>query len=454
MRKPESCAVIGYGRFGALWSSVLARDFSVRLYDVSAERQASAAPVQGVEFVTLPEALEADVIFYAVPISDFEEVLISHLPYFERMGSPKTLIDLLSVKVHPARVFERRLPKGYEAILMHPMFGPDSVERIGNDLNLSGLKLVMDSFFATPETNEFWRNYFIGRGLEVLALSADEHDRWAAESQGVTHFVGRTLDEFGLTPSPIDTAGAIKLQEIRTQVSKDSWQLFLDLQTYNPYTVPMRVRLSAAQDKIFNKLLPNRIYKDKLVVGIQGGPGSFNEEAANYYMSRTPELEYELKYLHTTENVLRALHEGRVDRGQFAMHNSIGGIVTESVDAMSRYNFEIVEEFAIKIAHALMIAPGADFAKVERIMSHPQVFRQCAGNLRAKYGRLEQVSGEGDLVDHARVAQLIASGELPATTATMGSKVLAVLNGLKIVEDNLQDLDNNFTSFLWVQRPS
>ena len=101
-----------------------------------------------------------------------------------------------------------------------------------------------------------------------------------------------------------------------------------------------------------------------------------------------------------------------------------------------------------------MIAPGADFAKVERIMSHPQVFRQCAGNLRAKYGRLEQVSGEGDLVDHARVAQLIASGELPATTATMGSKVLAALNGLKIVEDNLQDLDTNFTSFLWVQRPS
>jgi prephenate dehydratase len=35
----------------------------------------------------------------------------------------------------------------------------------------------------------------------------------------------------------------------------------------------------------------------------------------------------------------------------------------------------------------------------------------------------------------------------------MGSKTLADLNGLRVVEDNLQDLDENFTSFLWVERP-
>jgi prephenate dehydratase len=31
--------------------------------------------------------------------------------------------------------------------------------------------------------------------------------------------------------------------------------------------------------------------------------------------------------------------------------------------------------------------------------------------------------------------------------------MLAELNGLRVVEDNLQDLDENFTSFLWVERP-
>ncbi len=31
--------------------------------------------------------------------------------------------------------------------------------------------------------------------------------------------------------------------------------------------------------------------------------------------------------------------------------------------------------------------------------------------------------------------------------------MLAELNGLRVVEDNLQDLDENYTSFLWVERP-
>src|SRR6202043_2424300 len=40
--------------------------------------------------------------------------------------------------------------------------------------------------------------------------------------------------------------------------------------------------------------------------------------------------------------------EGTIDRGLFAIHNSAGGMVGESVAAMASYRFSIVEEFAIK----------------------------------------------------------------------------------------------------------
>jgi len=53
-------------------------------------------------------------------------------------------------------------------------------------------------------------------------MSADEHDRLAAQSQGLTHFVGRTLERFGFTPTPIDTLGTTKLHEITAQVSNDT----------------------------------------------------------------------------------------------------------------------------------------------------------------------------------------------------------------------------------------
>jgi prephenate dehydrogenase len=441
-------SIIGLGRFGQLWASMLKSDFPVRVYDASAEL-ASVATKSGVSFVSLRDALSADVIFYCVPISTFEATIKEHVPIFAELKGNKTLIDVLSVKLHPKEVFEKYLPANYQALLTHPMFGPDSVAAQG----LAGQPIVLDPLRISDKDFRFWRDYLTKKELKIIEMTADDHDRFAAQSQGVTHFVGRILGEFNFEPTAIDTLGARKLYEIKTQVCNDTWQLFVDLQTFNPHTRGMRVKLYDAQRKIFDQLLPNRIYKDRLVIGIQGGRGSFNEEAARYYMSRTPEVPFELVYLHRTENVLKALHEGQIDRGQFAIHNSLGGIVTETVEATAKYRFAIVEEFAIKIAHALMISKSGSFAEVDTIMTHPQVLRQCKTNLQMKYSNLKQSSGEGDLVDHAKVAELLGKGELPNNVATMGSKVLAEINNLKIVEENLQDLDENFTSFLFVERP-
>jgi prephenate dehydrogenase len=445
---PSQVAVIGFGRFGQLWSSMLGEDFTVVVHDRDEDAAGKIAEA-GLTSVPLRDALACEVIFYCVPISEFEPTIIAHCDEFKKMDGSRTLIDVLSVKLHAKDVFDRHLPDTYQAMLTHPMFGPDSVAAGG----LRGQSIVLDSYRMQPDAFAAWKKYFEDKGLAVVRMTADEHDRLAAESQGVTHFMGRTLERFGFAPTPIDTLGTKQLREVASQVSNDTWQLFVDLQTLNPHTRDMRVRLSEAQNTIFDQLLPNRINTGRLVVGIQGGRGSFNEEAARYYMNRTPNMPYEFAYLHTTDRVLKALHDGTIDRGQFAIHNSLGGMVGESVDAMAKYRFAIVEEFAIKISHALMIASDADFSKVDTIMTHPQVLRQCHTSLEKKYPALRQTSGEGDLVDHAKVAELLGNGELPKTTATMGSKVLADINGLIVVEDNLQDLDENFTSFLWVERP-
>jgi len=445
---PATVGVVGLGRFGRLWASMLRADFTVHAYD-SDLLQRAAAEREGIASTTLLDTLSSDAIFYCVPISAFEPTLQEHLPYFHELGGSRTLIDVLSVKLHARDVFERLLPPGYQALLTHPLFGPDSVAASG----MVGQTIVIDGFRLASEALQAWAAYFASKGLVVVPMSADEHDRLAAQSQGLTHFVGRTLERFGFTPTPIDTLGTRRLQDVTSQVSNDTWQLFVDLQTLNPHTKAMRLRLSEAQDSVFDLLLPNRVATDRLVVGIQGGRGSFNEDAARYYLSRTPDMPNEIVYLHTTERVLRALHEGEIDRGVFAIHNSVGGMVGESVAAMARYRFGIVEEFAIKISHALMIAPGADFSKVDTVMAHPQVLRQCRTNLEKKYSNLRQTSGEGDLIDQAKVAELLGSGALSDTIATMGSRTLAEINGLRVVEDNLQDLDENFTSFLWVERP-
>lgn len=85
-------------------------------------------------------------------------------------------------------------------------------------------------------------------------MSAEEHDREAAFTQGITHFIGRVLKDMNLKPSPIATMGYRKLLEIVEQTCNDPWQLFLDLQQYNPYTKEMRNQLQTSFQRILSSL--------------------------------------------------------------------------------------------------------------------------------------------------------------------------------------------------------
>jgi arogenate dehydrogenase (NADP+) len=436
----KKVSIIGFGRFGQTLHKLLKDDFEVTVYSRSGTPKAGVTPEKNLEKV-----YASDTVFYAVPVSEFENILRTHKRYFRPQH---VLIDVLAVKMLPAKILEKQLSgTKTQAILTHPMFGPDS-----SSDGFEGLPIVIDRFKADDKTYAFWKNYFGKKGLSVVELSAEEHDRMAANSIGLTHFVGRLLEQYGIKSSPIDTLGTRKLLEIEQQVCNDSWQLFSDLQHYNPYTMKMRLKLGDAYDKIYNKLLPEQIDSGKLTIGIQGGKGSFNDEAVQYYITKNGIADYDIRYLHTSERVLAALHSGEIDRGLFAIHNSVGGMVGESVEAMARYKFAIVEEFAIIIAHALMIRDDAKFDDITSVMAHPQVFAQCKSTLARKYPDLDLTSGKGELIDHANVAKQLGAHKLPKEVATMGSKVLADLYGLNIVEDNLQDAEENYTSFLMVKR--
>lgn len=187
-------------------------------------------------------------------------------------------------------------------------------------------------------------------------------------------------------------------------------------------------------------------------IGIQGGHGSFNEKAIHVYLKKNKITEYKIKYLYTSEKVLRALNNKQIDLGQFAVANSIGGIVNESIQSMSKYVFKIIDQFSIEIAHALMVRKDATVLEIDTIMTHPQVLSQCKINLDQKYPILKRTSGEGDLIDHSNVAKYLSKNKLSKNIAVMGSNILAEIYDLKIIEDNLQDRKDNFTTFLIVSK--
>lgn len=428
----KTVTIIGFGRFGKTLYQLLKDDFALTIYTRKGE-------------TSLKKAYESDVIFYAVPIGSFADVIKSHKKFFR---PDHVLIDVLSVKLHPAKVFTKYLKNSEtQALLTHPMFGPDSSKN-----GFTDLPFVIDQFKTTDETYTFWKKYFQNKHLRVVELSADTHDKIAANSHGITHFIGRLLQEFGMKKTMIDTFGASKLLDMKEQTCNDTWELFTNLQHFNPYTKALRLRLGETYDKLYKKLLPKQLNSNYITIGIQGGKGSFNEEAIMYYLQKKKITRYKIIYLYTSANVAKQLHEGNIDQGLMATHNSVGGIVFETIAALAKYKCSIVKEFSIKISHALMIRNDARFEQIDKIMAHPQVFAQCTKTLAKKYPILRQVSGKGKLIDHAYVAKQLSEGKLPKTTAVMGSKILANMYDLAILEDNLQDAAQNDTSFLLIER--
>ncbi|MBI2085747.1 prephenate dehydrogenase/arogenate dehydrogenase family protein [Candidatus Daviesbacteria bacterium] len=431
----QKVGIVGFGRFGKTLYKLIKDDFIITIYDIK-----NTKPETGIEKI-----YNSEIIFYCVPISTFEEVISNHKKYFK---DHHLLIDVLSVKMYPAKIFKKYLANTKtQALLTHPMFGPDSSKN-----SFEGLPIILDKFMTSNGTYQFWKEYFKNKKLQVIELSAKKHDKMAASSQGLTHFVGRLLNTYGIKKTPIDSLGTKKLLEVVEQTCNDTWQLFTDLQHFNPYTKQMRIRLGETYNKIYNKLLPKQVNSNFITFGIQGGQGSFNEEAIQYYLKKENIKKYKIKYLYTSENVLNALHKGDIDQGLFAIHNSVGGIVEESIQAMAKYKFKILEEFAIKISHALMIRRDAKFYDITTIMTHPQVLAQCKSTLIKKYPSLQKTSGEKELVDHSMVAKYLSANKLPKNIATMGSKILAKIYNLQIVEDNLQDAKENYTSFLLIAR--
>lgn len=240
----KTAGIIGFGRFGALLASIIGDDFKVTVFDESSQA-CQLAEAAGYELGSPQEALSLDVCFYCVPVRTFEQTIKEHKPLID--ASPETtIIDMLSVKLHPKHIFEKYIDASHEILLAHPMFGPDGVAAYG----LANQKIVVDRFRAKDATLQFWLTYFERKGLRVIEMTADEHDRLAASSQALTHMIGRLFEACETEPTAIDALSTERLHELKTLVCKDNIEVFLGLQTLNPYCAEMHSKLASALKRV------------------------------------------------------------------------------------------------------------------------------------------------------------------------------------------------------------
>ena len=179
-------------------------------------------------------------------------------------------------------------------------------------------------------------------------------------------------------------------------------------------------------------------------IGVMGARGSFSEQAGERYIAEQAIAGGEIVPLVNAEAVLSALNNGDIVRGIFPIENSNGGIVIEAVHAMAKYQFAIERMFEVDIHHMLLVKPGTARVDITGITSHDQAIKQCRMYLKREWSTVEIKEYE----DTAKAASDLAGSILPPTCAVIAPKRCAELYGLDILEESIQDLKFNYTTFV------
>ncbi|WMV33612.1 hypothetical protein MTR67_026997 [Solanum verrucosum] len=194
--------------------------------------------------------LESDneVIMISTSILSLSRVVES-IP-FNCLKRPTLFVDVLSVKEHPKDVLLRIMPEECNLLCTHPMFGPESGKDGWTDLTfMYDMVRIRDQ----PLCSSFL-HIFSSEGCKMLEMTCEEHDRLAAQSQFLTHTIGRILSEMEVEPTPIDTKGFQKLVQVKESSVKDSFDLFSGLFIHNRFARQQMKNLEVALEKTKEKL--------------------------------------------------------------------------------------------------------------------------------------------------------------------------------------------------------
>ncbi|CBN76762.1 Trifunctional Chorismate Mutase/Prephenate Dehydratase/Prephenate Dehydrogenase [Ectocarpus siliculosus] len=224
--------IIGFGKFGQFISRKFVMDHDV--VAMGRGDYTAAADEMGAKFYPQFEssdffANDLDVVVFAVSILSFEEVLKS-IP--QKFLKGKLVVDVLSVKMHPRQTMLETLPPDTDILCTHPMFGPESGAN-----GWAGLPFLFDrvrtkNHARTADFLSIWE----GERCKMVEMSCELHDKYAANTQFITHLMGRILGKQGLSRTPIDTQGFASALRLMETTCADSFELFYGLFRYNPHS--------------------------------------------------------------------------------------------------------------------------------------------------------------------------------------------------------------------------
>ncbi len=357
MEKSGTVAVVGFGRFGKVMHRLFLDGFDI----VVSSSSYRPGDVAGVTFVSLEEACRsADAILLTVPINKTGSTG-ERIRSFLRPG--QIVVDVCSVKEWSYEALKEALQgTGVTIWPTHPMFGPDSSKQ-----GFVGLNWVSCEEELDPEVIVPYRDYLAQKGLNIIKISCEEHDRLAARTQGLTHFIGRFLDELRIEPTEIDTLGYKRLIAVKEQTCHDTWELFCDLQHYNRFSLETQNALSDAILKVTSRFLDTTTKRKETLVGTVEGTGideirtrALLEQVSEETAPGLPNRPIQVKSVPTPQDLLAALNRGELDFGLLKLACAETGLMLDTLQAMGKHTFTSLE--VLRYEEEIAPAGGLQFS--------------------------------------------------------------------------------------------
>lgn len=175
-----------------------------------------------------------------------------------------------------------------------------------------------------------------------------------------------------------------------------------------------------------------------LRVGYLGPEGTWSHQAARERFGDSVTL---LPYS-SFDLIFKAVQRGEADYGVLPIENSTYGFVSQTMDPLMVSNdLRICAQSLLHVRNCLL----ADIprSEIRTLYSHPQVLGQCRNWLRENFSHAEQVS-----VASTAAAARVAKEEAAHGAAALGSRLVAEMYGLDVLEADIQDDPSNTTRFI------
>jgi arogenate dehydrogenase (NADP+) len=283
--RPLTIGIIGFGRFGQFIARTFAKHGKIVV--TSRSDYSAVASGMGVTYIPLDQPDEflnqgLDVVIVATSILSFESTILKLASPLQRLVDSQNkkgplVVDVLSVKEHARQTMLKQLPEECDILCTHPMFGPDSGRNGWQNLNFVYEKTRVDKVIFDPSSGseasdsvvdhkgqmhcdahvesmdriERFLSIWEEEGCRMVPMSCKAHDAFAANSQFITHLMGRILGAQGLVETPIDTKGFESVLRLVDSTTADSFDLFYGLYKFNQKNSMETIKqLRAAMDDV------------------------------------------------------------------------------------------------------------------------------------------------------------------------------------------------------------